>query len=460
MITREIINPNISFIDYIDGEVKKYTYEYLNSLIDAYKNLLVSKGARKGMSAVIGTQASTVQIALVMACAELGITIVINDNPLPANQTVKQYVPGLINAKLKLMLPIDFFILGNRNQTDKFKVFNDICRYTIVIDEENLNYITNFDINADESTTLIKCTSSGTTGTPKIITHTHGFMSKLIERNSKRFYGNMGMITNLAHGSSSAVYFLPGLMSTKTNQYVNLPNIPLIKIVKILQENSLSLDHLLVPYTAMIDDFFSYTEVLPDCIIHTLGMIRKSWVEEIKKGRTKDIISIFGTNETSGPFMINQATDIDFAENSYKMLDDFYKVTLNKDNDLEVTVPVYNTIVRTYDTFLKRGSKFVHIGRSNLYRVNDLEIDIGKYQSEIDKVLKAELVIDTQKDNIYLAIWDEYFDISKVRHIDNMMRNDSNGLHFISKYDSLTYSEFLNGIKIDKEMLREYFRNM
>lgn len=457
MITRKIINPDITFIDYKDREIYRYTFEHLNRLIDSYKNLLVSKGARKGYSIVIGTQASTVQIALVIACAELGIAIVINDNPLPA--ATNKY-SGIINPKLKMMLPIDYFILEHKGQTDKFDAYNDVCRTTILINDEKLDDSPNHTIWADESTVLIKCTSSGTTGTPKVITHTHGFMSKLIERNSKQFYGRMGMISNLAHGSSSAVYFLPGLMSDRTVQYVNLPNVPLIQIASILRDNSISLDHLLVPYTAIVDDFFNSTETLPECVIHTLGMIRKSWTEEVKKGRAKDVISIFGTNETSGPFMINQATDVDFAENTYKMLDDFYKVVLNKDNDLEVTVPVYNTIVRTHDTFLQRGSKFVHVGRSNLYRVNDLEIDIGKYQSEVDKVLKAELVIDTQKDNIYLAIWDEYFDIHKVRHIDNMMRNDSNGLHFISKYDSLTYSEFLNGIKIDKEMLREYFRNM
>ena len=116
--------------------------------------------------------------------------------------------------------------------------------------------------------------------------------------------------------------------------------------------------------------------------------------------------------------------------------------------------------MQTHDAFLKRGDKFVHAGRSNLYRINDLEIDLGKYQSIIDRLLKAELVVDTKQDRIYLAIWDIDFDIHRVRHIDNVMRNDSNGLHFISKYDTLNYSDYLNGIKIDKEMLREYFRNM
>jgi len=460
VITRNIINPNITLVDYENGGIQRYTFEHLNKLIDSYKNLLVSKGAKKGSSIIIGTQASTVQLALVMACAELGMTIVIDGvNTYPTNTTSTFFPPkysGGLNSKLKMMLPIDYFILFD----GKYEKYSNACRFTIVISDENLDDSPNDIILADESTTLIKCTSSGTTGTPKVITHTHGFMSKLIERNSKQFYGNMGMISNLAHGSSSAVYFLPGLMSEKTTEYVNLPNIPLVEIAEILRTHSLSLDHILVPYTAAVDKFFNSTETLPGCIIHTLGTIRQMWVEEIKKGRAKDIISIFGTNETSGPFMINQATDIDFAENTYRMTDDFYKVVLNKDNDLEVTVPVYNKTVKTHDTFLQKGNKFVHIGRSNLYRINDLEIDVGKYQSEIDKLFKAELVIDTQKDNIYLAIWDKDFDIQNVHHISNMMKNDSNDLHFISKYDSLNYSEFLSGIKIDKEMLREYFRNI
>lgn len=459
MITRDIINPNISFIDYTNDSTHSYSYTHLNRLIDAYKNLLISKGAKKGNSIVIGTQANTSQIALVLACAELGLTIVIIANPLPTNQTSKEYVPGLINLKLKLMLPIDYFILDNRNQTDKFKIFKDICRFTVIIDEEPLDYTTNDIVLADKDTVLLKCTSSGTTGTPKVITHTHGFLSKLIERNSKQFYGSMGMISNLAHGSSPAVYFLPGMMSENTTQYVNLPNLPLVEIAEILRKHNLSLDHLLVPYSMFVDQLFESNESLPGCVIHTLGMIRKSWVNAVKQNRAKDIISIFGTNETSGPFLINQATDVDFDENTYKVTDDFYDLRLI-DNCLQVEMREYGNVIQTHDKFLRREDKFVHIGRSNLYRINDLEIDVGKYQSIIDKLLNAELVVDTKQDRIYLAIWDQDFDIHKVRHIDNVMRNDSNGLHFISKYDSLNYSDYLNGIKIDKEMLREYFRNM
>lgn len=458
IVTRNIINKNIKYHDYKDGELLSFDYDHLNKLIDAYKNLLIKKGIKKGNNAVIGNHACIEQIALVFACAELGVSLVIVANPFPPNKGAKDYVKGFINSKLRLLMPVDLFILSNRDDTDKFQVFNDVCRFTIVINEENLDYTPNHVSYADANTILLRCTSSGTTNTPKIINHTHGFMSSLIERNSKQFYGSMGMLTNLAHGSSPAVYFLPGMSSDLVTDYYNLPNLHIIEVSDVVDQCNIKLDHVLVPYTVQLDAFFDSDKYIQGCIIHTLGLIRKSWVQKVRLGVVKDIISIFGTNETSGPFMINQATDTDFTEDTYKLVDDFYAVNIDKDNCLNVTIPYYNNTVNTMDTALRRGNKFVHIGRSNLYRINDLEFDVGKYQLEIDNIMKAELVVDTQKDNIYLAIWDDISDVDKIKHIDTMMRVDSNGLHFISKHNCLKYSDYLNGIKIDKEMLREYFR--
>lgn len=456
LITRQIINQDIKYHDYNrDTFLGTYDYRHFSRLVDAYKNLFIKYGAKKGSTVVIGNQADTMQIALVFACAELGLSIVIIGNPFPPGKSAKEYIPGMINLKLKLMLPIDFFIVNNPDTTDKFSLFKDISRFTITLDDKELDYTPNDTIWADEQSVLLKCTSSGTTGTPKIILHTHGFMSKLVERNSKQFYGNMGMLSNLAHGSSPAVYFLPGLMSNNVTGYYNLP----YKSLQDISTMTDKLDHLLVPYTIFLDDFFATDAKLDGCMLHTLGGIRKSWVEEIKKGRAKDIISIFGTNETSGPFLINQATDDDFTEDTYKLMDDFYGVNITSNNELEVTVPVYDNVLKTHDTFLKRGAKFVHIGRSNLYRINDLEIDLGRYQIEIDKIMKGVLVVDTKKESIYLAIWDTHIDQEKVKHIDTLMRNDSNGFHFIKKHAALNYPDYLNGIKIDNEMLREYFRN-
>ena len=155
IITRDLINKNIVYQDYKNQVSVDYTYNDLDRLINAYKNLLISKSAKKGRSVVIGNQASMTQIAMVFACAELGLNIIIVATPFPPNKSAKDYVPGVINSKLRQMMPIDYFLVNDRNQTDKFQVFNDICRITIVIEEENLDYTPNDTVWADEDSVLI-----------------------------------------------------------------------------------------------------------------------------------------------------------------------------------------------------------------------------------------------------------------------------------------------------------------
>lgn len=456
IISRNIINEKITYLDYerYTDRFVQFSYDDLCRLIDAYKNLFLKKGLSRGCSVVIGNLANISQIALIIACAELGLVITIADNPysfLDSNSNV------VIN-KYQLLLPVDLFVVSDRNQTDKFDLFYNTCQHTIVLNEEKLDYSPNTTILATDDTIFFKCTSSGTTGTPKVITHTHNFLYELIKRNSKDFYGKMAWMTNLAHGSSPAVYVLPGLVSKNVTHYVNMPG-PLRLSAPVLTQHNINLDHVLAPYTLFLDEFFDRNLQLPNCVIHTLGLIRNKWVEKVKEGKVKDIISIFGTNETSGPILINQATDIDFTENSYKMLDEFYKLNI-VNNILEVTMPVYETSISTFDKFYKGETKYFHVGRSNLYRINDLEIDLELYQNEINRLMKANLIVDTQKDSLYLAIWETNADIDQhVKLINEMMRKDSEGLHTISKTANLIYSDYLGGIKLDMEMLREYFRN-
>lgn len=455
IFTRKMINPSIRYYDCTHEGCKAYDFAELSRLVDAYKNLFLSKGAKKNAKVVIGSQASVSQIAMVMACSELGMTVIIIGTPFSGNR----YIPGKINTKLKLMLPIDFFILNSRDETDKFNAFQDTCRFTIVIDEEVLDYTPNNEVVAEPDTVLIQCTTSGTTETPKVIEHTHSFITALITRNSTRFSGSMGMISNLAHGSSLAVYFLPGLVSPGVTTFVNLPHEPLKNTrFDVIRQLDINLEHLLFPYTLQIDELFNSELRMPECTVYTLGLIRKSWVEKVKSGYAKNVVSLFGTNETSGPIFDNQALDDDFSENSYKLIDDFYQVSIDEQNDLTVEVPIYSTVVKTHDLFLKRNDRFVHVGRSNLFRVNDLAVDVAKHQAEIDKISNASLVVDTRQDLIYLAIWDKNTTDQTIKYIDQMLLNDSSGIHRINRYAFLNYDDYLNGIKIDQEMLRQYFR--
>jgi hypothetical protein len=462
IITRELINPDIIYKDYKkDDNFISFTYKDLIALIDSYKNLLLSKGAEKGHKIVIGNQANVSQIAMVFACAELGLNIIIIGDPLPPTVKIEDYTFGSINEKFKLMLPVNFFITENKTEIDKFQLFKDICKSTIIVNDEILDFTPNNTIHADENTFLITCTSSGTTGLPKVIKHTHNFLGQLILRNSKQFYGKMGMLTNLAHGSSIAVYFLPGLLSNNTTEYINLPNrgpITLLEISSILEKHNLKLDHILSPYSFYIDNLVNSNKSIKGCVLHTLGIIKKEWLTLLRQERVKDIISIFGTNETSGPFMLNKASDPNFTEESYSVPDNFYTLNLNLQNELEVGVPVYNTVLKTNDVFLKINDKFLHKGRSQLYRINDLEINVDRFQTEIDKLMKANLIIDTAKDSIYLALWEDTDDLN-IRNINNLLRYCSDGLHFIHKCAKLNLVDYLNGVKIDQKMIRDFFRD-
>jgi len=463
VLTRSIINQNIKYHDF--GSNKRYgaygkhrTYSDLSKLVDAYKNLLIKYNAQPGMSVVIGEKTSTEQIAMVFACAELGLVITIASNVYPAGQD--KYKADSLHPTLRMLLPVDFYIIKDKNirVENKNKLFYEISNTTIRTDNETLDYTPNNIIWAKDDSVFLKCTTSGTTGTPKIIEHTHEFLYELLKRNSKFFYGNMATIANLNHGSSPATFFLPGLMSEKVNHYFNFfwQETELLK--NALKEYADVINHIMFPYTVLIDEIIKDGLHFKNGTIYTLSIIRKEWIPSVKNGKIKDIISIFGSNETSGPVMINQATDVDFTENTYKLVDDFYKINVNSNSELEVTIPVYNKVAYTNDKVELSNNKIKYLGRSNLYRINDLEIDISNYQDEVKSKMNADVIVDNLKNKIYLAIWDNSVKETDINQITDIFKNNSSGLHSIDHYAYLEYKNFLSGVKLDNEALRQFFR--
>lgn len=471
IFSRELLNKNIRYHDFcvvkgskpLDFQYKSYDYFYLSSLVNAYKNLFLSKGAKSGNSVVIGTQSRIEQIALVLACSELGIAIAIADvdivedprGPLPIG--VKQLEPiqakttqELIKEPYRKMLPIDFFVVKNKECTAKFDVFKETCTNTIILDDENLDYTANNIIASTDKTVFLRC-ASGT----KIIDHTHDFICALVQRNADMFYGKMCMLSNLNHGSSPAVYFLPGLIAVEVTDFYNFREVLMVPPkLFMFYLKQYSLDHFLVPYTAWIDEFFKTDDANIDtCILYTLGIIRKDWVDKFKN-KVKDIISIFGTRESSGPTMLNKASDIDFTENRYTVYDNFYNLHLNKNSELQIAMPIYNTTIATNDIFIVNNNSYTFQGsKNNLYRINDSVVNLELYQTFIDKVMNAKLVIDNVKDNIYLAVYDASIDNSILNELNELMLKTSDGRHRVNKHDCSI------DVSISDDQIKHYFRN-
>jgi hypothetical protein len=485
IITREIINKNIKFHDVhcVTGRIFSYDYDKLSKAIDLYKNFLLEHNVKPQDNVVIVEQISMWQIAAIIASCELGLKISIFDF---LKSSTLSYKYNRIDSKTEKLLPIHYFIVPKSYKLDDdeehnisddpkvdqnndwyIKVFycDKISENSIIrtFDNEDLNdIIPNNKIYAQKDFIVAKTTTSGTTGSPKLIEHSHEFVSDLIERNSKWFSGNYFVFSNLNHGSSMFCYAIPALASKNVTDYYNLtyPNIDMT--VKTLSECN-GISNIMLPYASVTEQLLHHTKKvpLPNVKLHVLGNIKKEWVDNYyKKELIGNIISNFGSNETTGPIFINEASDENFSETKYTLFDDYFTTKISN-NGLEVFMPVYNKWIATKDNFepMQNGS-FQHKGRLDLLRINDIEIDEKKYQSVVDEYFLGDLIYDQIKSEIYLAIWKNIPDFEKqINNLKQKIEQLSGGMHSIGKYAILEYDEFLSGIKLDKEMIREYFRN-
>lgn len=448
VISRSIINKDILFEDHnIKQDTLCYNFRILSTHIDKFKNLLQKHGAKKGESILIGFSSSIDQMASVFAAIELGLVLTVVDYGRKDNFQQYEYM----DPKTEILLPIDYFLVSSSQYTDKFGYFSKKSKKTILTCDEDVDYTENKKVYVDSDSLIMKCTSSGTTGTPKKVTHTHGFFYKLIQRNSNFFDNSVGIFYNLNHGSSFATYFFPCLYSKKVNRVVNFPTGMFHK----KYVSQMNLNHLLLPYP-------KYLNIIPKLknrktTYYTLSTIPKFL--KSYQNKYQDIISFFGSNETSGPVFINRIKNKDYTENSFFKFDDFYNIYIDNGN-LLVEMPDYKTTIDTKDVFKYTNDIYYFEGRQDLNRINGTVIPTQTYHDIVNMYVSGDLVFDYNKQMIYLAIWESVSNKEKlVKKIHKKLKNISHNDHFIQKSQVLDKSEFLTGVKLDLELLREYFRN-
>jgi hypothetical protein len=457
LITRNsIANKNLTFYNYVkrNGELDRdqYSYDQLCNMISSYKKYFTNKfNVVPGQKILIGMPPSIFQLAIFIMAQELGLNVCIVDYQRHDDWADENY----IDPKTRLLLPIEYLVLDGQHETVSKKqiTLGKICTYTIDIRDILIEEIIDDDFISDENTNSIICTSSGTTGTPKVILHTHSFISSLGKRNSVMYDGSVGFSWNLNHGSSLGTFFIPSLLSERVTEIHFFIFDDFQRVI-----SKYHIDHYMIPYSHWVERVLGQTQRNLKTKLYTLSTIKSDWLPKIKNNTFIDIISIFGSNETSGPVFLNKASVSGFRENRYFAIDDFYKIELENDKDLSVTLPVYNKTIKTNDVFKKSGNSYYHEGRNDLYRVNGLAIDVPLYKHFIE--FSADLVIDTAKDSLYLAVWDDKINVGyAVEQINIKLKEISKGLHSINKYKLLRYEDFLSGVKLDQEMLRDYFRN-
>lgn len=457
LITRDsIANKNLTFFNYTIKEGKldrdQYTYTDLCYLISSYKKYFTDNyKIVVGQKILIGMPPSIFQLAIFIMAQELGLNVCIVDYQRHDDWADENY----IDPKTRLLLPIEYLVLDgeHENISQKQITLGKICANIIDVRNITIQEITDNNFITDDNINSIICTSSGTTGTPKVILHTHAFISALGSRNSIMYEGSVGFSWNLNHGSSLGTFFIPSLLSKLVTE-VHFFSFDYFQRVT----SKYQIDHYMIPYSHWVERVLNQTQQPLQTNLYTLSTIKNEWVNKIRDGIFLDIVSIFGSNETSGPVFLNKASKTPFRENRYYPIDNFYTINLEDDKDLCVTLPVYNKTIKTNDVFKKSGDNYYHEGRNDLYRVNGLAIDVPLYKHFIE--FRADIIIDTAKDSLYLAIWDDVINAEyATEQINIKLKQVSRNRHQINKYKVLRYEDFLTGVKLDQEMLRDYFRN-
>lgn len=471
MVTNKVITRDWIHKDFIlDDGWNESRRDEIIFLIKKWKYFLQKKfNIKKGMTLGLCTSILDEKyFSLFFAAAELGLKFVVFPRP--------ETIDDLNNYKLEIYKPIDiiaFDIFNQENPVIK-KFIDEFGKSSIsmscVNDDINEKDFKDFkdEILADNDSEILLTTSSGTTDRPKLIKHTHKFFYDLCIRNAKvmDFQGNDRIlhIRNLHHGSSLGVFFLPSIYSCKYHFSCNFQDTDIDELLDSLKKNNIT--KLSVPYNSIIDSILNSTEFFPKLTIFNLSFLKPSWIEDCKNNKIKEIKSIFGCNETSGPIFIpkvdKHTSNNHNLTNFGNLLDDFYEVR-NIDNTLEVYLRCYNKWVDTGDAFDIVDQEYIFVGKKQIVRINDILIDTENFRSLIKKHVKNEhiVIFDREYEKIYLGILDDYnyAHIDKFSELNNILANEISPLIKISDVKYIVKEKYLYGIKIDHEKLRRFFRS-
>ena len=219
MITRDILLDNFSFID--TNTSTSVNKETLSDLIDRWKYLLVSRGAKRGDSLGIAfVMVDADHLALLFAAAELGMCLLVLDKPVVEE--------SIDRTRAAIFAPIDFLVIDMyvRKWPHYVKMVELYCNNIINVEEITTvtEKFTEFWGRPEDN--YIGGSSSGTTGRPVPAYYTQEQSLLHAERCVRIFQYERDSVVchtrNMHHVSSMLIGILPSLMSIEKHYFYNI----------------------------------------------------------------------------------------------------------------------------------------------------------------------------------------------------------------------------------------------
>lgn len=437
----------------------------LQEFVQHWKVVFVNKNQLcKGHKIGLGFPLTDIYyFAAVIAASELGLQLVVLD--------VHAHRPGQSDH-----FPLDLFVSGLGLSQEKHNYYAALSKqteYWHVWDtyqlQDHSSWQPSVNRFAKPADILLLANSSGTTDRPKTVRLSQQFLCAVANRNQRlwQFDGNVVHVRNLHHGSSLATYFMPALMSDQCNGHFVYNFAALNQIPDLAQFCSdYKINHIQLPTTQSIDAFLSaavsHGIVFDNLNLYTLSYINSNWQESMIKCHIASIVSVFGCNETSGPLFTNTLTadSQQFDAKTFQCLDNFYQFDFNELDQLVVNHSDLAQPVVMQDAFQQQGTQFVHLGRNDITRINDVVVDVF-WLLELCRTLgiNGQLVVDKLCEKLYLALWNNLDTEQCAKHLNAVIQERYGNSVCVNQMQVLDAADFVQGIKLDHEALRQFFRN-
>jgi acyl-CoA synthetase (AMP-forming)/AMP-acid ligase II len=461
ILTRQILNKELVY----DGK----SYDELCDMIDFWKVLMWEKyGLRPGDS--VGTFTSRTDplyLSFVFACLELGVALSVVDQVIAQKSVYRQSLYK--NLKLAMFDVVQFEIWPETVEHARtcFKHVDDMnIFFSYVVQDSSLWDKIKNTIFAKKTTVAINTTSSGTTGVPKVSTHSHEWLYsssiRAIARLALVEEDNIMHCRQLSHGCVLDLFLLPTLMACKYHYNFNYNEDSLLELSDQLRDKKINKVMIFSSVDGIIKSLHKMNHSF-DLLV--LTRLQKEWIPICKEKNINRILGVYGSSDIGNLILgpeINQGTQEEtFDVTNYgPLLDDYFDLQIMPESVL-ITNNEFKKTVELNDKFELKDGNYYFYGRTKDYKINDIFIRPEDINQLVSLFIKQDYVtvIDEEYQKIFIAVYAP-IEPDVMEKINQQLNKSYETKIQVSILDQVPFDQFNASFKVSMPLLRAHFRQL